>query len=62
VRFSLGIYNTAEDVDYVLQHLPRIIQKLRDISPLSPEHPDNDRYDIEAARKKHEEEMASVKE
>jgi cysteine desulfurase len=62
VRFSLGIYNTSEDVDYVLEHLPRIIQKLRDISPLSPEHPDNDRYDIEAARKKHEEEMASVKE
>lgn len=62
VRFSLGIYNTDEDVDYLLQHLPRIIQRLRDISPLSPEHPDNDRYDIEAARRKHEEEMASVKE
>ena len=63
VRFSLGIYNTDEDVDYLLHHLPRIIQKLRDISPLSPEHPDNDRYDIEAARKKHEEEMsAAVKE
>ncbi len=62
VRFSLGIYNTAEDVDYLLEHLPRIIQRLRDISPLNPEHPDNDRYDIDAARKKHEEEMASVKE
>lgn len=62
VRFSLGIYNTDEDVDYLLQHLPRIIQRLRDISPLNPEHPDNDRYDIEAARRKHEEEMASVKE
>jgi cysteine desulfurase len=62
VRFSLGIYNTSEDVDYVLEHLPRIIQKLRDISPLNPDHPDNDRYDIEAARKKHEDEMASVKE
>jgi len=63
VRFSLGIYNTDEDVSYLLQHLPRIIQKLRDISPLNPEHPDNDRYDIEAARKKHEEEMsAAVKE
>jgi len=63
VRFSLGIYNTDEDVNYLLQHLPRIIQKLRDISPLNPEHPDNDRYDIEAARKKHEEEMsAAVKE
>lgn len=62
VRFSLGIYNTSEEVDYVLEHLPRIIQKLRDISPLNPDHPDNDRYDIDAARKKHEEEMASVKE
>ncbi len=62
VRFSLGIYNTEEDVDYLLQHLPRIIQRLRDISPLNPDHPDNDRYDIDAARKKHEEEMASVKE
>jgi cysteine desulfurase len=62
VRFSLGIYNTSEDVDYVLEHLPRIIQKLRDISPLNPDHPDNDRYDIEAARRKHEDEMASVKE
>jgi cysteine desulfurase len=60
VRFSLGIYNTDEDVDYLLQHLPRIIQKLRDISPLSPEHPDNDRYDIEAARRKHEEDMAAT--
>lgn len=63
VRFSLGIYNTAEDVEYLLQHLPRIIKKLRDISPLNPEHPDNDRYDIDAARKKHEEELsAAVKE
>jgi cysteine desulfurase len=62
VRFSLGIYNTSEEVDYVLEHLPRIIQKLREISPLNPDHPDNDRYDIDAARKKHEEEMASVKE
>jgi cysteine desulfurase len=62
VRFSLGIYNTEEDVDYLLQHLPRIIQRLRDISPLNPDHPDNDRYDIDAARKKHEEELASVKE
>jgi len=60
VRFSLGIYNTSEDVDYVLEHLPRIIQKLREISPLNPDHPDNDRYDIEAARRKHEDEMASV--
>jgi len=60
VRFSLGIYNTDEDVDYLLQHLPPIIKKLRDISPLNPAHPDNDQYDIEAARKKHEQDLAEA--
>jgi len=60
VRFSLGIYNTSEDVDYLIQHLPRIIQKLRDISPLNPEHPDNESYDIEAAREKHESDLAEA--
>lgn len=29
VRFSLGIYNTAEDVDYLLEKLPPIIALLR---------------------------------
>ena len=57
VRFSLGIYNTEEEVDYLCLHLPKIIQKLRDISPLNPEHPDNDQYDIEAAREKHESDL-----
>ena len=33
VRFSLGMYNTAEEVDYVLEHLPKIIAKLREASP-----------------------------
>ena len=33
IRFSLGIYNTEEEVDYVLQQLPPIIAKLREISP-----------------------------
>jgi cysteine desulfurase len=33
IRFSLGIYNTAEEVDYLLEHLPPIIKKLREISP-----------------------------
>ncbi|MBL9166583.1 MAG: cysteine desulfurase NifS [Verrucomicrobiales bacterium] len=60
VRFSLGIYNSDEDVDYVLTHLPKIITDLRAISPLNPEHPDNDNYDIESARAKHEEDMAKA--
>jgi cysteine desulfurase len=34
VRFSLGWNNTMEDVDYVLAVLPRIVQRLRDLSPL----------------------------
>jgi cysteine desulfurase len=33
IRFSLSIYNTKEEMDYVIGHLPPIIQRLRDISP-----------------------------
>lgn len=33
IRFSLGIYNTEAEVDYLLQHLPGIIAKLRANSP-----------------------------
>lgn len=33
IRFSLGRFNTEEDVTYVLEHLPRIVEKLREISP-----------------------------
>ena len=34
IRFSLGSTNTKEEIDYVLEVLPRTIQRLRDISPL----------------------------
>jgi len=33
IRFSLSIYNTKEEMDYIMEHLPRIITRLRDISP-----------------------------
>jgi cysteine desulfurase len=36
IRFSFGKDNTEEDVDYVLEVLPRVVEKLRQISPLSP--------------------------
>ncbi len=36
IRFSLGIYNTADDIDYLLEHLPPIIARLRAVSPVAP--------------------------
>jgi cysteine desulfurase len=33
IRFSLSIYNAKEEMDYIIEHLPPIIQRLRDISP-----------------------------
>jgi cysteine desulfurase len=35
VRFSFGKYNSEEEVDYLLQQLPAIIQRLRAESPVS---------------------------
>ena len=32
IRFSLGRYNTREDVEYVLEKLPPIIEKIRKMS------------------------------
>jgi len=36
LRLTLGRENTAEDVDYVLEKLPAIIEELRQMSPLYP--------------------------
>ncbi|WP_082093171.1 cysteine desulfurase NifS [Methanosarcina siciliae] len=37
LRLSLGRMNTQEDVDRVLEVLPEIVQKLRNMSPLTPQ-------------------------
>nr|P57795.1 RecName: Full=Cysteine desulfurase IscS [Methanosarcina thermophila]AAG01802.1 cysteine desulfurase NifS [Methanosarcina thermophila] len=36
LRLSLGRMNTSEDVDRVLEVVPEIVQKLRNMSPLTP--------------------------
>ncbi|KKH45712.1 cysteine desulfurase [Methanosarcina sp. 1.H.A.2.2] len=38
LRLSLGRMNTREDVDRVLEVLPEIVQKLRNMSPLTPQN------------------------
>jgi len=35
IRFSFGKDNTEEDIDYVLQVLPSVIERLRSLSPLT---------------------------
>src|SRR5688572_23934096 len=38
IRFSFGKDNTDEDVDRVLEVLPRAVESLRALSPLAPQH------------------------
>jgi len=33
IRFSLSRYNTGKDIDYIIENLPAIIKRLREISP-----------------------------
>ena len=39
IRFSLSIYNTAEEIDFVVETMPPIIEKLRALSPFWEEKP-----------------------
>ena len=35
IRFSLSRYNTDEDIDHVLEHIPHIVDRLLEISPFT---------------------------
>jgi cysteine desulfurase len=37
IRFTLGKENKTEDIEYILKHLPKVVKKLRAISPLNLE-------------------------
>ncbi len=39
VRFSLSVYNTQEEVDYIIKEFPPIIERLRAISPFADGKP-----------------------
>ncbi len=39
VRFSLSVYNTQEEVDYIIKEFPPIIERLRSISPFADGKP-----------------------
>jgi len=60
VRFSFSHYNTDADIDEALQILPPMIERLRAMSPLNADHPDNFNYDVEAAREREEKGMAAT--
>jgi len=60
VRFSFSHYNTQAEIDYALSIIPPMIEGLRAMSPLNPDHTDNHNYDVEAAREKEEKLMAQT--
>jgi cysteine desulfurase len=60
VRFSFSHYNRDADLEYALEVIPPMVEELRAMSPLSPEHRDNFNYDAEAAREKEEKLMAQT--
>ena len=37
IRFSLSRYNTEKEIDYVIENMPKIMDKLTKISPFQSE-------------------------
>lgn len=55
VRFSLGRYNTDQEIDYLVKTLPAIIKKLRIMSPLATEKPESGQETSQEEKKREEE-------
>ena len=36
-RFSLSVYNTEKEMDYIIENVPKVIKRLREISPFNKE-------------------------
>jgi len=60
VRFSFSHFTRDADIEYALEVIPPMIEELRAMSPLGPDHTDNFNYDVEAAREKEEKLMAAT--
>jgi cysteine desulfurase len=60
VRFSFSHFNNDSDIEYALEVIPPMIEELRAMSPLNPEHTDNFAYDVTAAREREEKGMAET--
>src|SRR5471030_2384086 len=60
VRFSFSHFNRDTDIEYALEVIPPMIEELRAMSPLGPDHTDNFNYDVEAAREREEKGMAAT--
>jgi cysteine desulfurase len=50
VRFSLGRYNTDEDVDRILDVFPKVVANLRRLSPYWDQEKDRPRADAPAVK------------
>ena len=60
VRFSLSRYSTDEDIDYVLEHIPRIVERLLAISPFAQKPAQCDRHELPGKMKRDSNKIAGT--
>jgi cysteine desulfurase len=60
VRFSLGIYNTDDEVDHLLRNLPPLIAQLRSVSPSTSVRSDGAANEVQPAHKRPKEKSGAL--